>query len=344
MLLNRRLRHSFITLATVLVSTWLSLIPVYAQRIIAETFMIPAPDPGIQLFVRNKRLEGQDSFSGEHIVLFVHGATYPSETIFDIDLPGGSWADLVARKGYDVYLVDVRGYGASTRPSAMDAPPDQNPPIARTTDGIKDIGSAVDFILKRRGVAKLNLVGWSWGTTLMAGYTAANNDKVNKLVLYAPLWMLKAPPPFSGSGAYRTASYDQVRKRGLNGIPPQLVEEISPASWFDKWWQATLETDPVGAKQNPPVIRAPNGVLKDIAEFLGAGKATYEPEMIRVPTLLILAEWDQDAPLYMAQEVFSKLVNAPYKRLVIIGQGTHTVAIEKNRMHFINEIQGFLDE
>jgi hypothetical protein len=51
-------------------------------------------------------------------------------------------------------------------------------------------------------------------------------------------------------------------------------------------------------------VRAPNGVLKDIVDYWGAGKATWEPEMIRVPTLLILAEWDQDTPLYMAQEVF----------------------------------------
>src|SRR5262245_9527387 len=33
-----------------------------AQRIVAETFMIPATDPGIQLHVRNKRLEGRDTF------------------------------------------------------------------------------------------------------------------------------------------------------------------------------------------------------------------------------------------------------------------------------------------
>jgi pimeloyl-ACP methyl ester carboxylesterase len=315
-----------------------------AQRVVAETFMIPAADSGIQLYVRNKRLEGHDSFPGERVVLFVHGATYPSETFFDIDLPGGSWADLAARKGYDVYLVDVRGYGGSTRPPSMDAPPAENPPFATTVEAVKDVGSAVDFILKRRGIAKLNLVGWSWGTTIMGSYTTANNEKVNKLALYAPLWLLKAPPPFSGSGAYRTASRDAVRERGIRGIPAQRIEEISPGTWFDTWWQATLATDPSGAKQNPPVIRAPNGVLKDIADYLGVGKAIWSPEEIRVPTLLILAEWDQDVPLYMAQEVFSKLVNASYKRHVVIGEGTHTVALEKNRMHLINQIQSFLDE
>jgi pimeloyl-ACP methyl ester carboxylesterase len=85
-------------------------------------------------------------------------------------------------------------------------------------------------------------------------------------------------------------------------------------------------------------------VLKDIVEYWGAGKATWEPEKIRVPTLVILAEWDQDTPLYMAQEVFAKLVNTPYKRHVVIGEGTHAVALEKNRMQLINQVQGFLDE
>ena len=336
------MRH--FAVVTSLLVAWFVSSSANAQRVVAETFMIPAVDPGIQLHVRNKRLEGRESFPAERVVLFVHGATYPSETGFDIDLPGGAWADLVARKGYDVYLVDVRGYGRSTRPAAMDAPAAENPPFATTVDAVKDVSAAVDFILKRRGISKLNLTGWSWGTAIMAGYTMSNSERVNKLVLYAPLWHLKAPPPFSGSGAYRVVSSDAARQRGIRGIPPQRVEEISPSAWFDAWWQANLATDPVGAKQDPPVIRAPNGVLKDIVEYWGAGKATWEPEKIRVPTLLILAEWDQDTPLYMAQEIFAKLVNAPYKRHVGIGEGTHSVAIEKNRMHLINQVQSFLDE
>src|SRR6516164_4290668 len=144
---------------TCLLVIWLVPASADAQRILSETFMIAAADPGIQLHVRNRHLEGRDSFPGERVVLFVHGATYPSETVFDIDLPGGSWAEHVAREGYDVYLVDVRGYGRSTRPAAMDAPPAENPPFATTTDAVKDVGSAVDFIRKRRGISKLNLVG-----------------------------------------------------------------------------------------------------------------------------------------------------------------------------------------
>ena len=39
-----------------------------------------------------------------------------------------------------------------------------------------------------------------------------------------------------------------------------------------------------------------------------------------------------------------QLKNVPYKRLVEIGEGTHTVMLEKNRMQFFREIMGFLDE
>jgi len=314
------------------------------MRITTETFFVDASDPGIKLHVRNKHMSGKKVFQADKIVLFVHGASYPSETMFDIALPGGSWMDYAAERGYDTYLVDIRGYGRSTRPASMDVPPDQNQPFATTTEALKDVGSAVDFILKRRKVDRINLVGWSWGTTLMGAYTAQNNDKVVKLALYAPLWTLKAPPPFSGSGAYRVTTKAGARSRALNGIPDARKEEISPQAWFDKWWDANLTTDPWGARQTPPVVRSPNGVLKDVVDFLGKGTPLYDPSDIRVPTLLIVAEWDQETPLFMAQEVFSRLVNTPYKREVVLAEGTHMVGVEKNRMELIKEVQRFLDE
>ena len=91
-------------------------------------------------------------------------------------------------------------------------------------------------------------------------------------------------------------------------------------------------------------MRAPNGVLKDVVEFLGKGKPLYDPSDIRVPTLVIVAEWDQDTPLFMAQEVFARLVNTPYKREVVLAEGTHAIAVEKNRMELIKEVQRFLHE
>ncbi len=318
----------------------------YAQtpRIVTETLMIPARDPGITLHVRNKRLDGLTQFGADRIVLFVHGATYPSETGFDIPLGGVSWMDYVAARGFDVYMVDVRGYGRSTRPPAMAQPASENPPFAHTQDAVNDVGAAVDFILARRGVTKINLVGWSWGTAIMAGYTAKNNEKVNRLVLYATLWTLKSAGPISGAGAYRSVQKDPARQRGMRGIPADRVQVISPDAWFDQWWAANLATDPEGAKQTPPVVRAPNGVIDDIAKYWAQGKPTWDPAEIRVPVLMVIAEWDQDTPLYMSYEVFPQLKNAPLKRLVVLGEGTHAIALEKNRGVLFQQVQTFLEE
>ncbi len=41
---------------------------------------------------------------------------------------------------------------------------------------------------------------------------------------------------------------------------------------------------------------------------------------------------------------FAKLTDAPYKRFVEIGEGTHTIIMEKNRMQFFREIMNFLNE
>jgi hypothetical protein len=76
---------------------------------------------------------------------------------------------------------------------------------------------------------------------------------------------------------------------------------------------------------NPPVLRAPNGVIQDSTQFSGAGKPYYDPAKITVPTLLILAEWDHDTPPYMAQTLFPLLVNSPGKRYVELAEGPHTI-------------------
>ena len=132
--------------------------------------------------------------------------------------------------------------------------------------------------------------------------------------------------------------------RWLTGVPEDKKATLIPAGWFDAWADATWATDPVGAKQNPPVIRAPNGVVDDGADYWSAGKPYYDPAKITVPTLLVQAEWDRDLPPYMAQTLFPLLVNSPGKRYVMLAEGTHTIIMEKNRLELFQAVQAFLDE
>jgi pimeloyl-ACP methyl ester carboxylesterase len=313
-----------------------------------EEFMVPAVAPGIQIYVRNKRPADLTAFRPGRTVLYVHGATYPASTSFDLALDGLSWMDYLAARGYDVYLLDLRGYGRSSRPPEMAEAPEAHPPIVRGETAVEDIGAVVDFILKRRNIPRLSLIGWSWGTTLMATYTTQHADKVERLVLYAPGWIRKtaslvpvAPGPL---GAWRTTTRAQALTRWLTGVPAEKKATLIPPDWFDQWADATWATDAEGAKQKPPVIRAPNGVLADSADFWSAGKAYYDPAKITAPTLLVQAEWDQDLPPYMAQTLFPLLVNAPGKRYVMLAEGTHTIIMEKNRLALFKAVQAFLDE
>lgn len=312
-----------------------------------QEFLVPSSDPGIDLYVRNKCLEPTARVASDKVVLFVHGSTYPAETSFDLPLGGLSWMDYIAGSGYDVYLMDVRGYGRSTRPPEMDEPAMYHAPIVRTETAVRDFAAVIDFIRARRRVDRISLMGWSWGTTIAAAYTACNNAKVNKLVLYAPQWLRTSASladPGGTLGSYREVTRESARTRWLNGVPDDKADDLIPSGWFDAWAQATFATDPRGAMRKPPVLRAPNGVVQDNRDFWAAGKTLYEPADIRVPTLLVHAEWDVDTPSYMLHGCFAKLVNAPYKRYVEIGEGTHSVMMEKNRMQLFQAVQQFLDE
>ncbi len=318
-----------------------------ARTLVTESRHIASNTPGIELYLRNKRPADMSSFPPERIVLFVHGATYPSETGFDLALDGFSWMDYIACRGFDVYLVDLRGYGQSTRPPEMSQPAEANKPIVTTDVAVADVSAAVEWITQRRKVERLNLLGWSWGTAIMATYAAGNPGQVGKLALYAPVWLRNTPSQIAGSGtlgAYRTVTKEQAKKRWLNGVPPEMQADLIPPGWFDAWAQATWSTDPDSAKWDPPLLRAPNGVIQDVRDYWAAGRPYYDPAAITAGTLLIHAEWDQDTPGYMAQALFALLTNTAYKRLVIIGEGTHTVVMEKNRMQLLREVQVFLEE
>src|SRR5215213_7277901 len=317
-------------------------------QLVSEDLTVKSPDAGIEIFVRNKRPANMTSFRPERTLIYVHGATYPASTAFDLKLGGLSWMEYIASRGYDVYLLDLRGYGKSTRPKEMGEPAANNPPIVRGDTAVKDIGTVIHFVLARRNIPRVNLLGWSWGTALMATYTTQNNAKVERLVLYAPAWIRQTASLVQAGpgklGAYRMVNRDQARERWYTGVPEDKKANLIPAGWFDAWADATFASDPVGAQMTPPVVRAPNGVVQDGAEFFGAGKPYYDPSKITVPTLLIGAEWDRDTPPYMAQTLFPLLVNSPGKRYVALAEGTHTIIMERNRLKLFEAVQAFLDE
>jgi pimeloyl-ACP methyl ester carboxylesterase len=313
-----------------------------APKIVAEEFKVPHSE-GVQIYVRSKRPDGVQNFAADRIAVLMHGATYPSDS-FDLALGGISWMDYLAARGFDVYALDLPGYGRSTRPALMDQPAVDNAPYMRTVDAVKALGTVVDFVAKRRAVDRILLVGWSWGTVITAAYAAETPAKVERLALYAPLWLRTTPSPIQTEGklgAYRVVSREAAEKRRRTGLSDEKAMELMPKAWFDAWADATFATDPIGGGQT---VRAPNGVLLDGQEYWSAGKAIYDPAKITAPVLLVLGEWDKDTPAYMAQDLFPLLVNAKWRRYTLLSEGTHGIALEKHRMLLFRTVQQFLEE
>jgi pimeloyl-ACP methyl ester carboxylesterase len=313
--------------------------------LVCEDRLIPGPDAGIELFVRNKRPRTLATFEPCNTVLFVHGATYPAECAFDLRIGGTSWMDFIAAHGHDVYMLDVRGYGRSTRPPEMSGDPARHAPIVGTETAVRDFTAAAQYVMQRRNIASINVIGWSWGTVISALFAARNPDKVNRLVLHAPVWVRETGSlvdPGKPLGAYRRVTIEDALKRWATGLPEG--RSTTRPEWQEAWLRETFASDPIGATADPRYLRAPNGVVQDIRDFWSQGKPMYRAADIRVPTLIVLGEWDADTPLYMAQTLFAQLANARPKRLVVIGESTHMLILEEPRLELFREVQLFLDD
>jgi pimeloyl-ACP methyl ester carboxylesterase len=313
--------------------------------ITTEDFFVPSDTTGIDLHLRRKRLADVERFPGERTLLLMHGATFSSGSLFDAPAGGASFMDQLAVAGFDVYVVDVRGYGASTWPPEMEGAVDPSTQPVRIETAIRDLGKAVDYILEYRRLDQLNLVAMSWGGSIAGAYTAKNNGKIKRLALIAPLWLRDTPGRIDQGGnlpAYREVDLWKYEESWRSAAPKDQREALIPPGWFEVWAENTLAIGPKGAVAN--TILAPSGAIQDIREYWAAGRPFYDPGEIRVPVLLIHAEWDVDVTFDTARDFFSRLTAARYRRWIEIGQRTHMVVLEKNRWQAINSIIKFLRE
>jgi len=193
--------------------------------------MVPAVDPGISLYVRNKHpAGGKILLGGQDFALRAWGHLPFPKQHSDLKLNGVSWMDYIAQRGYDVYLVDIRGYGKSTRPPEMDRPAQDGQPIVRTDTAVKDVGSTVDFILKRRSVSKINLWVGRGEPASWAGTQLRTTTRSIGWCFMPPMDSEHRGAYGTGGkvGAYRTVSREAAKGRWLTGVPEGKKSDLIP--------------------------------------------------------------------------------------------------------------------
>ena len=310
------------------------------MNIITKDHKLASGRDNLTVLLRNKHVN-------EHApaILFVHGATYPSTVTFDYAIDGRSWMDTLALAGFDVWCIDLLGYGGADRPPAMAVPADQHPPIVDTEEAVADVLRAIDFILARRQVPTLDLIGYSWGTAICGQVAGTVPGNIRRLVLAGALWVQAGSVQITvegALGAYRMVDAAATVKRWTVGLDASQRAAIAPAERLQQWAHAAVASDPQSSRQQPARLRAPTGVVKDVMTYWLRDTPTYDPALIRAPTLVVMGEWDQETTPAQGLQVFARLTGTNTRRLVILGAATHLMLLEEQRQQLYAVVNDFL--
>lgn len=286
----------------------------------------------------------RDSGQAARVVLFVHGAGTPAEVAFDVPHQDYSWMAYLARAGFDVFGMDMTGYGRSTRPAPMNDPcnltreqqrsfvpgllaapcePTYAQQMTTLPSDWNDIGAVVDYLRALRHVDRVTLFGWSLGGPRAAGYASQHPDKVQKLVLLAPAYnragRAEAPEQVPAKGAaMNTQSRDEFTANWDRqvGCPKQYDPAVS-----ELVWSKMIESDPIGATWGSGVRRAP--------QVTSWGWTTAAAAKIQIPTLMVSGIHDKQVLPERVRDLYADL-GSPQKVFIDLACSSHNALWENN--------------
>lgn len=274
---------------------------------------------GLSLHV--KTFGQEDKKPLKHILL-VHGLTYSSHE-FHVDYKDYSFVNFLAENGFQVWTMDIAGYGGSEKPD--------NGFTVNTAYAAEDVAAVVGYIRDREHIDQIDLLGWSWGTATSSRMVAAHAPWIRKLVLYAPI-----TSGYDGDGplqdwhhnTWEHAASDFQRENGA--IDYNIIEKPVADLFLANCWKYDQDS-------------SPNGGRKDLLK--GKNEKLISTEYLRVPTLFIGGDRD---PYLKWEEIASLYHQHPEKdksRLIKIEGGAHALMMEKPYYQmFRNEVLLFLQK
>jgi pimeloyl-ACP methyl ester carboxylesterase len=301
-------------------------------------------DPRVTLHLREVVLPGRERTvsEGGKVLLLIHGYSSPGYVAFDTDHENCSFMRHFARAGWDVFALDLEGFGLSTRPPIMDAPsafPDSKAPI-RADVTIHGIARVVDFIGALRGVERVHLLGWSQGATVDAPLFAIRHpEKVARLVLFG----VSYDNSMDAAEREAAAAEGEADKVWPSATSPErwaglgTKEELVVPGCFEAYRNAFLASDPNSGELGG-AVRVPTGrsVDQDLA------KPYFDAAKITAPTLIIRGDADTYAERADNQDLL-KALGSTIKEYVEIPNGGHFLHLETVNMEFYGAVQSFLE-
>jgi pimeloyl-ACP methyl ester carboxylesterase len=327
------------------------------SRVLRKDFYVPS-DPAIRLFVREvSTAESKD----RKPILLIHGARVPGLASFDLPIKGGSFAQDLALRGLDVYVMDVRGYGASTRPKQMDEPPSPQAPLVRSNEVARDIAAVVDWIRDHKKTPQVALFGWATGGQWAGHYASLYPERVSALIMLNSLYGASSKHPLLGHGSdmedpqypghfnqnscgtYRFNDAKSLLGAWDRSIPTQDKEQWRDPAVVDAYVKGALASDKTSTTRNPPSFRSPCGALED-SFYMATGRQLWDASLITAPTLVVASERDFWSRPEDRELLAKHLVHAARVKVVEIPGATHFVHLDRpehGRAQLLNDIMDF---
>jgi len=299
---------------------------------------IPSHHDGLALFVRH--MPPPDGVRSRGVVLYVHGATFPSALSIAHRFDGRSWRDELCAAGFDVWGLDFLGYGSSDRYPEMTATAEGRPPLCRAEDASRQIEAAVRAIGDRQAVARVSIIAHSWGTIAAGRFACRCPDLIDRLVFFGPIARRSGPGDACASPAWRYVTLEEQWDRFTAEVPVGQSPVLSPHHFTD-WGERYLDSDPASRRQTPPAVRTPAGPWFDIAAA-HHGDLAYDPAKVCAPVAIIRGEWDGLCTDADAAWLMDALTSSPRRRDVKIGRATHLMHLEAGRYALYRETEAFL--
>ena len=303
----RQVRARLLTVAVVLLSITTGSPPLQAQRP-PQKLTVTADGHPLALWVRSVR-------NPNGVIVLLHGRTWSALPDFDLQVPGEQRSVMQAfvRRGYTVYALDARGYGATPRDSSGWLTP------ARAAS---DVAAVLRAVARRHpALPAPTLVGWSYGS-MVAHLTVQQEPTLASAVV---LFGYPRDPDAAIPVTPDTGAPPRIRTTAAAAASDFLIPDAISQRAIDVYVAASLAADPV--RSDWRALHEWNALA---------------PERLAIPTLLLHGEKDPYTPIPAQAKTFTRL-GSPDRQWIILAGGDHAALLERTLPAFIAAIVNFIE-
>jgi pimeloyl-ACP methyl ester carboxylesterase len=316
-------------------------------EIIRRDFTVTSED-GFKIFVREVRDTAASSDRGP--MLLVNGGRPGVLASWDVNAPGSSTAEELAKAGHHLYLMDVRGFGRSQFPKEMAAGRFEAPVAVRSNEAVRDIAAVVEKIKRENpDDSRLAAMGWATGSQWLGHYASLYPDQISHLIYYNGAyggpgggWLLQdvfgdperpAELDYRRLGAYQLATADDLAARWRQ-------EGIDPA-FLDRYVALAMEGDKTANERKPASFRYPSGPFEDTLKMMN-GRQIFDASFIRSHVLILRSGNDFWSRPTDAQTLLAQLTNAASVEFIELPGASHYVHLQPtpDRQKFLDAVLG----